>query len=169
MIVFICLGIVGLTMFVFAALLGGHDHSDMGHDFSDHDAAHDTGPSFFSAFSLAFFLTGFGGVGTLLKASGWSTFPSSLLALLAGCSLWALAFGFMSMLHRQQADSTVTSAKLIGAIGVVTIPVSKDHLGKIQCAACTEELIVRCDEEVGAGERVRILEGTGGIYFVKKV
>ena len=75
----------------------------------------------------------------------------------------------MSMLHRQQADSTVTSAKLIGAIGVVTIPVSKDHLGKIQCAACTEELIVRCDEEVGAGERVRILEGTGGIYFVKKV
>ena len=169
MIVFICLGIVGLMMFLFASMFGGHDHSDMGHDFGDHDVAHDTGPSFFSAFSLAFFLTGFGGAGTLMKASGWATIPSSLIALLAGSALWALAFLFMSMLHRQQADSTVTSAKLVGAVGVVTIPISvESHLGKIQCAACSEELIVRCDEEVGAGARVRIVESAGGIYLVKK-
>lgn len=168
MIVFICLGIVGLTMFLFATMFGGHDHSDMGHDFGDHDSAHDTGPSFFSVFSLAFFLTGFGGTGTLLKASGWSTVPTSFVALLAGSSLWLLAFGFMSMLHRQQADSTVTSAKLVGHVGVVTIPISENHLGKIQCAACSEELIVRCDQEVGAGARVRIVESAGGIYLVKK-
>jgi membrane protein implicated in regulation of membrane protease activity len=167
-IVFICLGIVGLTMFLFAAMFGGHDHSDMGHDFGGHDAAHDTGPSFFSAFALAFFLTGFGGAGTLLMASGWKLLPSSLVSLLAGSCLWAIALGFMSMLHRQQADSTVKSAKLVGHVGVVTTPISENHLGKIQCAACSEELIVRCDEEVGAGARVRIVESAGGIYLVKK-
>jgi membrane protein implicated in regulation of membrane protease activity len=168
-IVFICLGIVGLMMFLFATMFGGHDHSDMGHDFGGHDAAHDTGPSFFSAFSLAFFLTGFGGAGTLLKASGWETLPSTLIALLAGSCLWALAFFFMSMLHRQQADSTVISGKLVGAVGVVTTAISAEsHLGKIQCAACPEELIVRCDEEVAAGARVRIIESAGGIYLVRK-
>ena len=168
MIVFICLGLVGLVLFIFATMLGGHDHSDMGHDFGDHDAAHDTGPSFFSAFSIAFFLTGFGGVGTLLKASGWSTIPASLVALGAGCCLWAGAFAFMSVLHRQQADSTVTAARLIGAIGVVTVPIVSNGVGKIQCAACSEELIVRCDEEVAAGERVRIVEDSGGTYLVKR-
>ena len=169
MIVFICLGIVGLVLFVFATMFGGHDHSDMGHDFGDHDAAHDTGPSFFSAFSLAFFLTGFGGTGTLLKASGWATFPCSLVALTAGCCLWALAFAFMSVLHRQQADSTVTAAKLIGAVGTVTVPIAPNGVGKIQCAACSEELIVRCDEELPAGERVRIVEDSGGTYLVKRL
>lgn len=168
MIVFICLGIVGLVLFIFATMLGGHDHSDMGHDFGDHDAAHDTGPSFFSAFAFAFFLTGFGGAGTMLKAMGWATFPSTLVALLAGCCLWAGAFAFMSVLHRQQADSTVTTAKLVGAVGVVTIPISLNGVGKIQCGACTEELIVRCDEEVPAGERVRIVENSGGVYLVKR-
>ena len=42
-------------MFLFASLFGGDDHSDMGHDFGGHDVAHDTGPSFFSTFSLASF------------------------------------------------------------------------------------------------------------------
>jgi membrane-bound ClpP family serine protease len=168
MIVFICLGVVGLALFIFATMLGGHDHSDMGHDFGDHDAAHDTGPSFFSAFSLAFFLTGFGGAGTMLKAMGWATIPCSLVSLVLGCCLWGLAFAFMSVLHRQQADSTVTAAKLIGSIGVVTIPIAPNRVGKIQCAACSEELIVRCDEEVAAGERVRIVEDSGGTYIVKK-
>jgi len=167
-IVYICLGIVGLVLFLFATMLGGHDHSDMGHDFGDHDAAHDTGPSFFSAFSLAFFLTGFGGTGTLLKASAWTTFPCALVSLLAGSCLWALAFAFMSVLHRQQADSTVTAAKLIGAVGVVTVQIPPGGVGKIQCAACSEELIVRCDEAVSAGERVRIVEDSGGTYIVKK-
>ena len=104
-----------------------------------------------------------------MKASGWETLSSSLVALLGGSCLWGLAFAFMSMLHRQQADSAVTSAKLVGAVGVVTMPISPEsHLGKIQCAACSEELIVRCDEAVGAGARVIIVEPTGGIYLVRK-
>ena len=168
MIVFICLGIVGIVLFLFATMMGGHDHSDMGHDFGDHDAAHDTGPSFFSAFAFAFFLTGFGGAGTLLKASGWATFSATLVALAAGGCLWAGAFAFMSVLHRQQADSTVTVAKLIGSVGVVTVQIAPGGVGKIQCAACSEELIVRCDEEVATGERVRIIESSGGAYLVKR-
>src|SRR5207245_558359 len=134
---------------------GGHDHSDVGHDVGGHDGAHDTGPSFFSAFAFSFFLTGFGGVGALMKASEWSTLASSAGALTGGSCLWAAAFAFMSVLHRQQADSTVTSAKLIGAVAVVTIPIPRNGVGKVQCSACTEELIVRSDQEVGAGERVR--------------
>ena len=62
----------------------------------------------------------------------------------------------------------VTTAKLVGAVGVVTIPISLNGVGKIQCGACTEELIVRCDEEVPAGERVRIVENSGGVYLVKR-
>lgn len=168
MIVFICLGLVGLVLFICATMLGGHDHSDLGHDVGDPDASHDTGPSFFSVFSFSFFLTGFGGAGAVLKAQGWATVSSSLLALLIGCCLWLAAFGFMSLLHRQQADSTVTVEKLIGASGVITIPISGNHVGKMQCGACSEELIVRCDEEVAAGERVRIVENSGGAYIVKK-
>ena len=168
MIVFICLGLAGLVMFIFATMLVGHDHSDLGHDLDDPDAAHYTGPSFFSVFAFSFFLTGFGGAGAILKAQGSGTVTSSLVALLVGCCLWLGAFGFMSVLHRQQADSTVTSEKLIGTLGVVTIPISLNHVGKIQCAGCSEELIVRCDEEVGVGERVRILENSGGVYIVRK-
>lgn len=168
MIVFICLGLVGLVLFVFATMLGGHDHSDLGHDVSDADSAHDTGPSFFSVFSFSFFLTGFGGAGAVLKAQGSGTVASSLLALLVGCCLWLAAFGFMSLLHGQQADSTVTAEKLIGSLGVVTVPIPQNHVGKIQCAGCSEELIVRCDVEVGVGERVRIVENSGGVYIVRK-
>jgi membrane protein implicated in regulation of membrane protease activity len=169
MIVFICLGIAGLAMFLFASMFGGHDHSDMGHDLGGHDGAHDTGPGFFSAFSLAFFLTGFGGVGTLTIASGWQMLPSSLAALLGGGALWGIAFAFMSMLHRQQGDSTVTMAKVVGSVGVVTVPISAEsHLGKVQCASSPEELIVRCDQQVAAGARVVIVERAGGIYLVRK-
>jgi membrane protein implicated in regulation of membrane protease activity len=156
-------------MFLFATIFGGHDHSDMGHDFGGHDVAHDTGPSFLSAFSLAFFLTGFGGAGALAMASGWQAIPSTLTAVVSGSCLWLLAFAFMNMLHRQQADSTVTSEKLVGSIGVVTVAVSPEsHLGKIRCANCSEELIVRCDQEIDAGERVVIVESAGGIYLVRK-
>lgn len=168
MIVFICLGLVGLVMFVFATMLGGHDHTDLGHDIADPDAAHDTGPSFFSVFAFSFFLTGFGGAGAVLRAQGSGIVPSAMLALLVGCCLWLAAFGFMSLLHRQQADSTVTAEKLIGSLGVVTIPIAPNGVGKVQCAGCSEELIVRCDEEVSAGGRVRIVENSGGVYIVRK-
>ena len=169
MIVFICLGIAGLAMFLFNALFGGHDHSDMGHEIGGPDGAHDTGPGFFSMFSLAFFLTGFGGVGTLLMAWGWVALTSTLVALGAGSCLWALAFAFMTVLHRQQADSAITTHKLVGAVGVVTVPISSEsHLGKVQCSNCSEELIVRCEEPVATGALVRIVERAGGVYLVTK-
>ncbi|HLK68017.1 MAG TPA: NfeD family protein [Bryobacteraceae bacterium] len=169
MIVFICLGVAGLAMFLFASMAGGHDQGDVADDFGGHDLGHDSGPSFFSTFSLAFFLTGFGGAGTLTMASGWQLLPASTVALLGGLGLWVIAFAFMSMLHRQQADSTLISAQLLGAVGVVTVPISAEtHLGKIQCGSCPEELIVRCDDKIDAGSRVVITERAGGIYLVRK-
>ena len=68
MIVFICLGLVGLTLFIFSTMLSGHDHTDPGHDIDDPDTVHDSGQSLFSVFAFSFFLTGFGGAGAVLKA-----------------------------------------------------------------------------------------------------
>lgn len=178
MVLFIITGGVGLLFFVTSLLFDdhdvhGHDH-DVGDDVGSHDGDHESaGPSVLSVFTVSWFLIGFGGAGAFARAYGISMPASTFSGILTGAGCWALAFAVMSLLYKQQADSTVTPRRLLDATGVVIMLVPAQGVGKIQCSVAggLHDFLARSakDEELPEGTLVRITGDVGGVYFVEKM
>ncbi|KKQ78138.1 MAG: hypothetical protein A3A96_00395 [Candidatus Zambryskibacteria bacterium RIFCSPLOWO2_01_FULL_39_39] len=165
---FLVTGIFGLLFFVGSLLLGDHD---VGHDH-DFDGDHDhEGPNIFSVFNVAWFLIGFGGMGAIMRANSISMPGSTISGLLTGVVCWGFAFFVMHMLKKQQGDSTVTTARLMQATGVVVLQIPVNGIGKIQCSVAggSQEFLARYAgvTSLPEGSRVRIVGDNGGVYTVE--
>lgn len=169
MIFFIALGVLGLLFFLGSLLVGG-DHDFGHHDGSvgDHDGGN--GQSIISIFTISWFMVGFGGTGTLMRVNDFGMPVSTISALLVGACCLALAFCLMSMLHKQQADSTITLSKLMGTHGVVIMGIPPNGCGKIQCnvAGGTQEYIARSlkNKNLPENTQVKITGEAGGVCIV---
>ena len=164
---FIASGVVGLAFFAWSALFGDHD---LGHDHDfggDHDHG---GASVFSAFNIGWFLVGFGGVGTLLRANYVSMPISTALAVMTGFLCLMGAFLIMRAMHKQQGDSTVTNERVMNSQGIVVMTIPEDGVGKIQCsvAGSSHEFLARStNAPLKEGSVVKIIAEHGGVYTVE--
>ena len=172
---FLVTGIFGLLFFIGALMFGDHDvGSD--HDFGGHDAGGDhghSGPSVFSVFNVAWFLIGFGGMGSVLRAQSVGMPVSTISGVLTGATCWGLAFLVMHILTKQQGDSTVTLSRMMNATGTVVMSTSATGVGKVQCsvAGSSQEFLARSANAtpLSEGSRVRITGDSGGVYMVEAV
>lgn len=165
---FIVTGLLGLLFFIGALMFGDHD---VGHDH-DFDGDHDHGgSSIFSVFNVSWFLIGFGGVGSIVRANGAGMPVSTVSGFLTGIVCWGIAFSVMYLLSKQQGDSTVTVARIMNATGTVVLPIPKNGIGKVQCsvAGSLQEFLARSvnSAPLSTGSRVRVMGDSGGVYLVE--
>ncbi len=162
MALFLVSGVIGVALMLVSVLFGDHDVG--GHD------GHDGG--IFSVFTVSWFLVGFGGVGTLMQVNGYPVGMSTLGGVGIGVLCWCLAFGLMQMMRKQQGDSMVTSSRLLNTLGVVTIEIPSNSVGKIVCdvAGGTQEFVARSQsgQTLPAGTPVRVTADTGGVCLVER-
>lgn len=180
MILFIVTGLIGLLFFIGSLIFGGHDaggdHDFGGHDAGGHDAGGDhehSGTSVLSVFNVAWFLIGFGGMGMILRAQDVGMPASTISGVFTGAACWALAFFVMHMLTKQQGDSTVTLGRMKDVVATVTMPITGNGMGKIQCsvAGSSQEFLARSANTTTllVGSQVRIVGDSGGVYLVEAV
>lgn len=178
MLLFMCIGAVGFVFLVFTLMFGGEHGHDVGHDIG-HDVGHDghegdggAGPSVFSPLAIAFFLTGFGGAGMVATVYGLGIGWSTLIAVVAGASLYGICFLILSLLYKQQSDSTVTPSGMVNKKGIVTLAVDKDGVGKASFTGVSEELVVREVDGVALPTKTQVVfvgSAGGGVYLVRKL
>jgi membrane protein implicated in regulation of membrane protease activity len=137
---------------VTAGHLGDHTAPDLtvAHDAAGHDAAHaDTGqaspahdqPSqpgagpILSVLSylrlFGYFCLGFGPMGLVALLTGRSALASLLLAIPVGVAAVFLAQAFFRF-QRQDTDSQLASADLVGRTGTVLVPLDDRTMGKVR-------------------------------------
>lgn len=173
---FIVTGLLGLLFFVGSLMFGDHDVGGHDHDFGGHDGDGDSnhsGPSVISVFNIAWFMIGFGGMGSILRAQDISMPVSSISGVFTGAVCWSLAFLVMHTLTKQQADSNVTVARMKSSVGTVVMLIPENGMGKIQMsvAGSSQEFLARSSNSTSlpVGSRVRITSDSGGVYIVEKV
>ena len=107
------------------------DHSGQTHHGPDQQGA---GP-ILSALSylrlFVYFCLGFGPMGWVALATGRSAFASLLFAIPVGVAAVFLAQMFFRF-QRQDTDSQLTSADLVGQTGTVIVPLDDRTMGKVR-------------------------------------
>ena len=167
--------------------LGGHGEAggDFSHDYGV-DGASGHGQTFgagaeggevvfgpFSPFVIAFFLTGFGGVGLALTMSGTLAPLLALpIAALFGLALaWLLYKLFNRVLGGLQSSSEVRINSLIGSEAEVTVAIPPMGIGEIAYVAMGSRCVspARSDDQVAITRHatVRISRVVGNIFFVR--
>jgi membrane protein implicated in regulation of membrane protease activity len=116
-------------------------HADAGHATGDHSAPehHQSGQPgagpILSALSylrlFVYFCLGFGPMGLVALATGRSAAASLLFAIPVGVAAVFLAQAFFRF-QRQDTDSQLTSADLIGQTGTVIVPLDDRTMGKVR-------------------------------------
>jgi len=144
---------VGVVLLDFFGVLGGHHDGETsgdvttGHVFSgdhapgDHSGQIHHGPDqqgagpILSALSylrlFVYFCLGFGPMGLVALATGRSAFASLLFAIPVGVAAVFLAQAFFRF-QRQDTDSQLTSADLVGQTGTVIVPLDDKTMGKVR-------------------------------------
>jgi hypothetical protein len=173
---FIVLGLLGFCFFVASLIFGDHDVGGHDHDFGhDHDGGdgHGHGASVFSVFTIAWFMIGFGGAGSIARLNNLSLPMSNFLGIAAGALCWGFAFCVMHLMYKQQADSTVTTKKLSDVTATVSLAIPAGGMGKIICSVAggLNEYIARSinGQELPAGTAVKVSADSGGVYLVEPV
>jgi membrane protein implicated in regulation of membrane protease activity len=161
----------------------GHDaaHADGGHASVNHaGSAHPqagqqgAGPilSVLSYLRLfVYFCLGFGPMGLVAMATGRSAFASLLLAIPVGVAAVFLAQAFFRF-QRQDTDSQLASADLVGQAGTVIIPLDDQTMGKVRILVgpvVTEQyaLAAHPGATFKAGDRVVIASVTDECVYVR--
>ena len=124
-----------------AADLVGAGHPDTGHATGDQSGPMHHGPDqqgagpILSALSylrlFVYFCLGFGPMGLVALATGRSAIASLLLAIPVGVAAVFLAQAFFRF-QRQDTDSQLTSADLVGQTGTVIVPLDDKTMGKVR-------------------------------------
>ena len=144
---------VGVVLLDFFGVLGGHHDGGTsgdvttGHVFSgdhapgDHSGQIHHGPDqqgagpILSALSylrlFVYFCLGFGPMGLVALATGRNAFASLLFAIPVGVAAVFLAQAFFRF-QRQDTDSQLTSADLVGQTGTVIVPLDDKTMGKVR-------------------------------------
>jgi membrane protein implicated in regulation of membrane protease activity len=149
---------VGVVLLDFFGVLGGHhdgetsgdvttghvfsgDHAQADHAQGDHSGQFHHGPDqqgagpILSALSylrlFVYFCLGFGPMGLVALATGRNAFASLLFAIPVGVAAVFLAQAFFRF-QRQDTDSQLTSADLVGQTGTVIVPLDDKTMGKVR-------------------------------------
>ena len=80
---------------------------------------------------FVYFCLGFGPMGLVALATGRSAIASLLLAIPVGVAAVFLAQAFFRF-QRQDTDSQLTSADLVGQTGTVIVPLDDRTMGKVR-------------------------------------
>jgi membrane protein implicated in regulation of membrane protease activity len=119
----------GVTLLVASFVLGGKD-AHVGHHF---DSAPGLGWAPIGSLRFWVFLCTFGGgAGYALTLLGSSPLEAGMGALVTGWASGALAVGVIRRLTRTSASSTVEERDLVGANGVLVLPVAAEKPGKVR-------------------------------------
>jgi membrane protein implicated in regulation of membrane protease activity len=122
---------------------GGHlpAHADAAQTPGDHSGQTHHGPDqqgagpILSALSylrlFVYFCLGFGPMGLVALATGRNAFASLLFAIPVGVAAVFLAQAFFRF-QRQDTDSQLTSADLVGQTGTVIVPLDDKTMGKVR-------------------------------------
>jgi membrane protein implicated in regulation of membrane protease activity len=166
---------LGAALFLLASLLFGHDHDadhDVDHDV-DHDADHEgsAGMSFFSMKVLLMFATGFGVGGYFATRLDLSTAGCALSGVGLGLAMAVVGYLFLNALYTRQGSSTVRSASLVGAEGIVDVTVDADKPGRVACSLPTGREIFTAYSThhalIPVGTPVRVTAVTGADLYVE--
>ena len=144
---------VGVVLLDFFGVLGGHhdgetsgdvttghvfsgDHAQGDHSVETHHGLDQQGAGpILSALSylrlFVYFCLGFGPMGLVALATGRSAIASLLLAIPVGVAAVFLAQTFFRF-QRQDTDSQLTSADLVGQTGTVIVPLDDKTMGKVR-------------------------------------
>ena len=124
-----------------AADLAGAGHPDAGHETGDQSGPLHHGPDQYGAGPIlsalvylrlfVYFCLGFGPMGLVALATGRSAFASLLLAIPVGVAAVFLAQAFFRF-QRQDTDSQLASADLIGQTATVIVPLDDRTMGKVR-------------------------------------
>jgi membrane protein implicated in regulation of membrane protease activity len=124
-----------------AADLVGAGHPDAGHTTGDQSGPIHHGPDQQGAGPIlsalvylrlfVYFCLGFGPMGLAALATGRSAIASLLLAIPVGVAAVFLAQAFFRF-QRQDMDSQLTSADLVGQTGTVIVPLDDRTMGKVR-------------------------------------
>jgi len=119
---------VGCFLLLLGSMVLGHD--------SDHDADHgaDHGAGSMNVFSVKIILAfgvGFGAGGYAGAVNGLGWLGSTLAGLAGGLLVGGIGYAFLNALYTRQGSSTVRTATLVGAIGVVDTGIDADGVGRI--------------------------------------
>ena len=124
-----------------AADLVGVGHPDTGHATGDqsgpmhHEPDQQGAGPILSALSylrlFVYFCLGFGPMGLVALATGRNAFASLLFAIPVGVAAVFLAQAFFRF-QRQDTDSQLTSADLVGQTGTVIVPLDDKTMGKVR-------------------------------------
>ncbi len=125
------IGIVYALISAFFGWLGDHDFGGVHADASGHLDAGQLHP--ISGTTVATFITGFGGGGTVAHHTlEWSLFPGLLLAIASGGLLAAFAFGALELLFSHtQAGSEYSVEDTVGRTAEVITSITADGTGEI--------------------------------------
>ena len=127
----LAIGIIFAVISAFFGWLGDHDFGGVHADASGHL---DVGqPHPISGTTVATFITGFGGGGTIAHHTlEWSLFPGLLLATASGGMLAALAFGILDLLFTHtQAGSEYSVDDTVGRSAEVITSIAAGGTGEI--------------------------------------
>ncbi len=125
------IGFVYALISAFFGWLGDHDFGGAHADASGHLDAGQPHP--ISGTTMATFITGFGGGGTIAHQTlEWSLFPGLLLATASGGILATLAFGALELLFSHtQAGSEYRVEDTVGRSAEVITPIAAEGIGEV--------------------------------------
>jgi hypothetical protein len=165
----------GVTLLVASFLMGGKDteHGDGGHA---HDGG-DLGFGWLPVGSLRFWVFLFtfgGGAGLALTALGSSAVVTAAGALAIGWAAGAVAIAVVRSVSKHSVSSDVGAAELVGATGMLILPVAPGKPGKVRVAlkGRTEDYVANIVDDGGelpSGSAVLIVgESEGGSVLVAR-
>lgn len=164
-----------------AAMLGGGDHGNAGHDGDiGHDVAHPGGhgnaAQFLSLRTLTYFMFVFGGVGAVLTLT-WDVGGILIFALaaVAGLGVAALTAASFEYLRRTDSGGRDSEDSFVGLSGSVVVPIPSGGIGKVQVVRGdrTFELLARPLDDNAAGmstwKSVIVVEMSRGTALVMPI
>jgi membrane protein implicated in regulation of membrane protease activity len=166
----------GITLLVASFALGGKDtgHGDAGHAHGDGGGGLGWAP--ITSLRFWVFLSTFGGgAGLALDALGSSPAVAAGGAAAIGWAAGALAVAAIRSLTRHSVSSELAAADLVGATGVLVLPVGPGRPGKVRVdiKGRIEDYVAELAEDAG-GELARgaavmiVAEGERGSLVVVK-
>jgi membrane protein implicated in regulation of membrane protease activity len=180
--------IVGLGTIALQLLLGGDGHGDGGggghadaggdaghadHDGDGHGAGGGMLPIFVSLRFWTFALFGFGMTGTLLYYLQLASRSLTLiLALAMGLGIGLIASLVFRALYATETTSGGDHDAVVGAVGRVLVPVTKERRGKvrIEVKGQLQDVLASTDDvELPLGARVLVEEVRGSVVHVSRL
>lgn len=148
---------------------------DIGVDAPDVDLAGGLQLPSISPFSVASFITGFGGAGIVANLAFHVSAAASLLWAMGGGLLvgGVMQFFFGAVLLKSQGSSEVQLSEVGGQVGEVTVPIPEGSIGQIAFVARGRRITYGARGESGSpiprGAKVEIVHIVGGTAVVRLV